>query len=85
VSKELYLYAVSIRDLLVNSRFEVHFNAGGKSYVIHNIEGHMLLEDENGNKCKLIYFVTDGKMISVIVEGECKLESWVLLNKWEKE
>ena len=84
MGKEFYICTVKIRDLLVNSKFEVYFKAEGKDYVINEYEGSIWLEDENNIRCKLTYFVTDGKMISVITEGECKLDGWAVLHKWDK-
>ncbi len=78
-------YAVRISHLVFDSELRVYFRVGKKNYVVYRVNNGLWLETE-GLKCKLLYFIVDGNVFSVITEGECRFgDEWTLLNKWEKE
>ncbi len=84
MNKNQYHYAIKINHLLVKVD-RVYFSAKGKRYMIYqNNKGEIWLENEDGIKCKLLYFTIDDNLASVITEGECKLsDDWTLLNEWK--
>ena len=85
MSKEVYLYAVKINDLAIDSQCRAVFNIRKKRHAIYKNENVMWLESEDGVICKILHFTIDNNKLIVYVDGKCKLDSdWILLNKWEK-
>ena len=82
MSDKLYVYATKINYILVVN-FKVYVDVKGKGYYIYqNNDGIWLESDDDSVLCRLKYFDTDDKIISVITEEECKLDGWI---QWKKE
>ena len=83
-----YLYAIKVRTITVNGKCQVFFDTKDKSYAIYMDGNGFWIQDDEKNKCRLVYFMGDEEIMSVITHGECgylQNQGWILLNKWELE
>jgi hypothetical protein len=85
VSGYVYHYVIKISDIVFSSNCNVYIKVKGKDYIIYRDNDTWWLQTPF-SVCKILLFTVDYKVLSVLIDGECKLsEDWTLLNQWEKE
>jgi len=88
MSQGLFMYATTIDSIIINGKFQISFYAKDKEYLIYPSKDGTWIEDEDGNKCKVFYFITDDRVMMVITQGECgKLydDGWLLITRLVRE
>ena len=83
-----YFYGVKVSHITVTAQFKVFFDTKNKSYTIYVDDSGFWLQDDENNKCKLVYFMGDEEVMGVVTYGECGYlikQGWAFIDKWKLE